>query len=146
MAQPKAGIDYIGVGVGAAIMNTQGEILLALRSQQAKNERGKWEIPGGAVEFGETLEQAIQREVREELGVDITVGELLEVCSHIIPEEKQHWVSPTYLCTITSGDPVNQEPAKCDRIGWFSLSKALELPLSIVTKHDIEHLLKRNQQ
>ena len=49
----RKGIDYIGVGVGAAIFNKEGKFLLTLRGREAKNERGKWEIPGGSVEFGE---------------------------------------------------------------------------------------------
>lgn len=139
----KAGVDYIGVGVGAAIFNDQGKILLSLRGPLAKNERGKWEIAGGSVEFGETCAQAIKREVREELGVEIEVGELLQLCDHILPDEGQHWLSPTYLCTIVSGVPENKEPGKCDRIEWFSIEEAEKLPLSLVTQHDIEFLKKR---
>ncbi|MBD3279522.1 MAG: NUDIX domain-containing protein, partial [Candidatus Pacebacteria bacterium] len=61
----KAGKDHIGVGVGALIFNDEGHLLLTLRGEKAKNERGKWEIPGGAVEFGETIEQALKREMKE---------------------------------------------------------------------------------
>ena len=140
MSQLKRGIDYIGVGVRAAILNNEKKVLLALRGQKAKNERGKWEIPGGSVEFGETLEEALKREIREELGVEIEIKELLDVCSHIIPDEKQHWVSPTYICQITNGIPINKEQEKCDQIGWFSIQEAEKLPLSLVTIHDIEVL------
>ncbi len=87
----KPGIDYIGVGVGALIFNDEGKIFLTLRGPKAKNERGKWEIPGGAVEFGETFEQAIVREIFEEHGIHIKVKKLLDICSHIIPDEHQHW-------------------------------------------------------
>lgn len=69
----KIGTDCIGVGVGALIFNDEGMILLALRGSDAKNERGKWEIPGGAVEFGETLEDALKREVKEEINVEINI-------------------------------------------------------------------------
>ncbi len=55
----KRGIDYIGVGVGAIIRNEQGEVFLARRGPLAKNERGLWEFPGGAVEFGEKLADAL---------------------------------------------------------------------------------------
>ena len=131
------GKDCIGVGVGALIQNEQGEILLALRSQQAKNERGTWEIPGGAVEFGETLKQALQREIREEIGIEIEVGELLHVCDHILTEEGQHWVSPTFICQIKSGTPTIMEPQKCDALQWFTPEAALKLQLSKVTVADI---------
>lgn len=139
----KRGIDYIGVGVGALIFNDEGKMFLTLRGREAKNERGTWEIPGGAVEFGETLEAAIIREIKEEHDIEIEVVELLDVCSHIIPDEHQHWVSPTYICKIIAGTPVIKEPNKCEQIGWFSLEEAKKLPLSIVTKYDIEQLEKR---
>ena len=58
----KKGIDYIGVSVGALIFNDKGELFLGKRSQQATNEKGSWEAPGGGVDFGETREQAIRRE------------------------------------------------------------------------------------
>lgn len=134
------GTDCIGVGVGALIQNDRGEILLALRSQQAKNERGLWEIPGGAVEFGETLEQALKREIREEIGVEIELLKLLHVCDHILPTERQHWVSPTYICRITSGTPTIMEPHKCDQLAWYTPAAALKLPLSQVTIADIKVL------
>ncbi len=139
------GKDCIGVGVGACIFNEDGQILLALRGKKAKNEVGKWEIPGGAVEFGETIEQALKREIKEELGVEIELIELLQLCDHIIPDDAQHWVSPTYICKIIDGDPRNLEPGKCDRLGWFSLDEALELPLSIVTQHDLRALKAKDQ-
>lgn len=134
------GKDCIGVGVGALIQNERGEILLALRSQQAKNERGLWEIPGGAVEFGETLERALKREIREEIGVEIEVLDLLHVCDHILPAEHQHWVSPTFICRIISGTPTIMEPHKCDQLAWYAPVAALKLPLSQVTIADINVL------
>jgi len=137
------GIDYIGVGVGAAILNNEGQLFIALRGKEAKNERGKWEIPGGAVEFGETFEEALQREVMEEIGVKINIIELLGIANHIIPDENQHWVAPTYICTIKKGIPEIREPHKCEAIGWFTLEEAAKLPLSVVTKDDIVLLKKK---
>jgi mutator protein MutT len=140
---PKAGIDYIGVGVGALIFNDEGKLLLALRGPQAKNERGKWEIPGGAVQFGETIEQALKREILEEIGIEIRIKEMLQLCDHIIPDERQHWVSPTYICEVVSGTPSIQEPGKCEALEWFSLEEAEQLPLSVVTAEDIRVLRHR---
>jgi 8-oxo-dGTP diphosphatase len=115
----KRGIDYIGVGVGAVLVNDTGEIFLAQRGPLAKNERGLWEFPGGSVELGETLAEALKREMMEEFGIQIAVGDLLDVADHILPEEGQHWVSPTYLCRIVSGEPRIMESGKCSAIGWF---------------------------
>lgn len=139
----KKGVDYIGVGVGAAIFDKDGKLFIAKRGKKARNERDKWEIPGGSVEFGETFEQAIKREIKEELDIEIEVLELLGICDHIIPDEKQHWVSPTYICRIIKGKPKILEPEKCEEIGWFTLEEAEQLPLSIITKHDISLFKKK---
>src|SRR4030042_6205967 len=90
----RRGIDYIGVGVGAVIVDASGRIFLSRRGQAARNERDLWEFPGGAVEFGEKLTDALKREMCEEYGIEIDVGELLDVVDHILPGEGQHWVSP----------------------------------------------------
>lgn len=139
----KKGVDYIGVGVGAAIFDEDGKLLITKRGEKARNERGKWEIPGGSVEFGETFEQAVKREVMEELGIEVEILDLLGICDHIIPDEHQHWVAPTFLCRISKGEPKILEPEKCAEIGWFRLNEAGKLPLSIVTKFDITQLKKK---
>ena len=133
----KAGIDYIGVAVGAMIIDDKGQILLSKRSKGAKNERGRWEVPGGMVEFGEKLADAIRREIREELGVEIKILEQLPAADHIIPQDHQHWVPTTFLCNIAGRQaPRIMEPDKCDEIGWFALTN-LPQPLSIITKIDL---------
>lgn len=131
----KRGIDYIGVGVGAIIVDSQGRLFLARRGPQAKNERGLWEFPGGSVEWGETLAEALRREMREEYGIEIVVGELLDVVDHILEDEGQHWVSPTYLCSLAAGEPVIREPGKCTEIGWFHPDRA---------PHDLTKISQKN--
>ena len=132
----KRGIDYIGVGVGAVMVNERGQVFMARRGPSAKNERGLWEFPGGSVEFGETLAAALTREMREEYGVEIQVGALLDVVDHILPEEGQHWVSPSYICTIASGEPRILEPEKCTEIGWFDPTAAPP-DLTLITRHNL---------
>ena len=136
------GIDYIGVGVGAVIVDERGHLFLARRGPAAKNERGLWEFPGGAVEFGETLARALAREMREEYGIEIDVGPLLDVVDHILPDEGQHWVSPTFICTVQSGEPRIREPAKCAEIGWFDLD-AMPDDLTLITRLNLQHYCER---
>lgn len=133
----RRGVDYIGVGVGAIIVDEDGRLFLAQRGPRAGNERGKWEFPGGSVEFGETLAEALAREIREEYDITIEVGDLLTVTDHILPDERQHWVSPSYICRLSEGEPRIVEPDKCSAIGWFGLDEMPE-PLSQVTRHDFE--------
>lgn len=137
-----AGHDYIGVGVGAMVFNQEGLVFLSQRGPQAKNERGYWEFPGGTVEYGETLAAAIRREFREEYAMEIEIIELLTVTDHILPEERQHWISPTFIARYAGGVPQIVEPAKCTAIGWFALA-ALPKPLSAVSVEDMRHYLAK---
>jgi 8-oxo-dGTP diphosphatase len=143
----RRGVDYIGVGVGAIIVDDQERVFLAQRGQKAQNERGLWEFPGGAVEFGETLRAALVREIQEEYGIVVEVGDLLTVTDHLLPDEQQHWVSPSYICRVVAGTPTIREPEKCAAIGWFSLD---EIPANLtqVTAHDLvlyrEYVSKRS--
>jgi 8-oxo-dGTP diphosphatase len=132
----RRGHDYIGVGVGAMIFNAEGLVFLAQRGPKAKNERGCWEFPGGSVELGERLADAIVREIDEEYGMQIELIELLCVNDHILPAEGQHWVSPTYLGRLVAGAPRIVEPEKCSAIGWFALDR-LPAPLSQISVDDM---------
>jgi mutator protein MutT len=137
----KAGKDYIGLGCGALIINDRDETLLMLRSKNSKNEAGYWSKPGGSVEYGETVEDAVKREIKEELGVEIELLDSLGHTNHIIPAENQHWLAISYSAKIVAGEPVICEPHKCDEIKWFGLD---ELPEKITqtTKEPIDYYLK----
>lgn len=117
----KPGKDYIGTGAGAFILNETGELFLMRRGSKCKNEIGHWTVPGGTVEFGEMLRDAVAREVREEIGVQIEFDGQLPAVDHIIPGESQHWVTTLFPARITKGTPEILEPEKCDAIGWFPL-------------------------
>jgi len=134
----KRGVDYIGVGVGAVIRDGLGRVFLARRGPLAKNERGRWEFPGGSVEFGEKLADALRREIQEEYGMEIAVGELLDVVDHILPDEGQHWVSPTYLCRWVSGEAQIREPGKCTGILWVDPHEAPQ-ELTVITRENLAH-------
>jgi len=117
------GVDFIGVGTGALIFNNKGKVLISKRGIKAHNKVGKWDFPGGSVEFGEKCEDAIKREIKEEFGIDIEIVELLEVVNHIIPEEKQHWISPSYIAKYISGNAKIMEPDKIEEIKWVDISE-----------------------
>ncbi len=134
----KAGVDYIGVSAGAFMLNNKGEILLCKRSMLAQNEKGKWEAPGGQIHFGETRIEAIKREIKEELGVEIKIIRVLHATDEILKHDKQHWIPTTFIAKIKKGHtPKIMEPKKCDEIGWFNL-KNLPSPISYITQLDIE--------
>ena len=90
-------------------------------------------IPGGKLEWMETFEEAVKREIKEECDIDIKVLRLLGICDHIVKSENQHWVSPSFLCKIEKGEPKIMEPNKHLDMKWFSLDNLPE-KLTITTK------------
>lgn len=132
----RAGIDHVGVGVGALVFDGEGRVFLAKRGAGARNEAGTWEFPGGGVAFGERLADAVRREFLEEYGMEVEATGLLGVFDHLLPEEGQHWVSATFLAKHVGGTPEIREPGKCLEIGWFRLD-ALPRPLSRITEENL---------
>lgn len=132
---PKA---YPKVGVGGIVIQ-DGRVLLLLRKRPP--EAGTWSLPGGRVEFGERLEDAVVRELREELGITVEVESLVCVTNHIVPAENAHWVAPAYRVRLLSGVPQNLEPEKTAAIEWFPLS-ILPENLSISARSALAEYLK----
>jgi 8-oxo-dGTP diphosphatase len=93
------------VGVGAVLIH-EGKALLIKRGKEPL--RGRWVVPGGTVELGETLEQALVREVREETGLTVHPLEVVLVFDRIEregPAVSYHYVIVDYLCEYVSGTP-----------------------------------------
>ena len=110
------------VGVGGVLLDDRKVLLLLRRNPP---EAGFWSLPGGRVEFMERVEDAVVRELKEELGIAVEIECLLCVTDHIVEADNAHWVSPAYLVRLVSGVPQNLEPEKTAAIEWFPLS---ELP------------------
>lgn len=92
------------VGVGAVIVH-DGKVLLVKRKYEPL--AGRWSLPGGAVEIGETLEACLAREMLEETGLEVTVGPVIEVFDRITHDEggrvAYHFVLVDYLCWPVGG-------------------------------------------
>lgn len=136
----KRGKDYIGVGCGALIVNDKNQVLLLLRTNKSQGGGGNlWSRPGGTVDFGETVEQAIKREIKEELDIDIELFGPKSYYNDIREEfrEKKHWVACGCFARIIKGELKIMEPAKHEKVEWFDLDK---LPENIIqyTKESIE--------
>jgi 8-oxo-dGTP diphosphatase len=80
-------------------------VLLVKRAHEPL--KGEWSLPGGAVELGETLEKAIAREVREETGLDVDVGPMVDVLDRLRYDPdgrvKYHYVLVDFLCRPSGG-------------------------------------------
>lgn len=126
------------VGVGAVILSEDHQSILLVKRKKAP-EAGYWSLPGGKVDYMETIETAIIREIKEELNVDIIIEKLLCVTDHILPEEKAHWVAPTFLTSIEKGQLINNEPHALADVKWFNLNSLPE-KLTLTTKNALKYL------
>jgi ADP-ribose pyrophosphatase YjhB (NUDIX family) len=92
------------VGVGGVVI-LEGRVVLIRRGKEPL--RGRWVVPGGTVELGETLEDALVREMREETGLDVAPREVLTVFDRIERRERRvlyHFVIVDYLCDYLRGE------------------------------------------
>ena len=113
--------ETIRIGVGAVVFRGD-EVLLVKRGKPPF--QGHWSIPGGGLEFGERLEDAVRREVMEETGLEITVGALIGVFEAMPADVGQltHTVMIDYCAEWVSGEPVAADDAA--DAGFFSFDEA----------------------
>lgn len=127
----RRGIDHIGVTVCFVVHDGKGRVLLQKRSQNTRDERGTWDVGGGAVEFGEYIEDAVRREIAEELQTDaLKVEFLLAYEAHRTNHEGDatHWIALGHAVQVDPARVKIGEPHKIDEIGWFT-TKTLPAPL-----------------
>lgn len=101
------------IEVSAALIFRGGQLLITQRHARA-HLGGLWEFPGGKREPGETFEQCLVREIREELGVEISVGDLFEEIAHDYPEKSVHL--KFFICQLLAGEP---QPLECAAVKWI---------------------------
>jgi ADP-ribose pyrophosphatase YjhB (NUDIX family) len=104
------------VGVGAVIVE-EGRVLLVQRGTEPA--KGKWSIPGGLIDVGESLREAVAREVREETGLLVEPLELIELLDRIHRDGdrvRYHYVIADYLCRVVGGTLLAASDA--DAVRW----------------------------
>jgi 8-oxo-dGTP diphosphatase len=122
--------------VGAVIYNEQNEILCALRSPEMSLPN-LWEFPGGKIEDGENPEEALVREIREELGCTIEVYEKIEEVHHEYPNVIVNLL--TYKAKIVEGEPKAKEHAE---LKWMPLQELHSLEWAPADIPTVDALLK----
>ncbi|MFB0829924.1 8-oxo-dGTP diphosphatase MutT [Brevibacillus laterosporus] len=127
--------------VGAVIINDNQKILSALRSQQMSLP-GMWEFPGGKIEKGEKPQESLIREIEEELGCQIEVGELISDSVYEYPTVKVRLI--TYFAKVVSGEPMASEH---EELRWITANELHSLKwapadLPTIEKLSKEHILQ----
>jgi len=113
------------VVAAVVLVDSDGRVLLAQRPE-GKAMAGLWEFPGGKVDLGETPENALIRELREELGIDVAASCLapFTFASHAYPEF--HLLMPLYVCRKWSGIPIAREG---QRLTWVRPARLADYPM-----------------
>lgn len=120
----KPGINFIGVSVSFFCHDDKGDFLLHKRSAKCRDEKGSWDFGGGQVEFGETLDEAVLREVKEEYGVMGEIEKQLPAHSLLRIHEgiKTHWLIITFIAKVDRKKVVISDPEKMLELGWFKFN------------------------
>ena len=117
------------VGVGAVIIE-DGRALLVRRGTEPL--KGEWSIPGGVVELGETLRQAAVRAAKEETGLEVEAGEVLEVVDRIMRDPQHrvqyHYVLVDFLCRLISGEA--RSGADASELRWITPEELDTFPIA----------------
>ncbi|MCX5848636.1 MAG: NUDIX hydrolase [Deltaproteobacteria bacterium] len=127
------------VGVGAITIK-DGKVLLVKRGIEPS--KGLWAIPGGTLKLGETLQECAAREILEETGITIKVGDCVYVFDFIERDDKRkikfHFVIVDFSADYISGEPTGADDALEAR--WLSPSDLRELPVAINTINALRSL------
>jgi len=131
--------NQIKIGTHIIIKNGRDEILLCKRNK--KFGFGEWELPGGHVEFQESFEKNLEKECKEELGINIKVGKLVSVAPNI--KYGNHYIIFTFVAKSYQGVPVHKEHHEHTEIKWFN-QKSLPKGLFVSTKYALDDYLTKN--
>ena len=117
------------VSVAALVTNAEGKILLVNSPWRG------WEYPGGLIEPGETFEEALHREVREESGVEIEITGFVGICKNV----GMDIVNIDFTARYTGGELTTSEEST--EVGWFTAEEAFEIITFPLTKKRLAQML-----
>ncbi len=128
----------VRVGIGALIFNN-GKVLLGKR--KGSYGENSWCLPGGHLEFGESFEEGIKREVKEETGLNIKLKKIISVSNEIV--YNKHFITVSAEAEIIDGEVRLMEPENFEKWDWFDLNN-LPDPMFIPSKIVIDNFLNKN--
>ncbi len=138
------------VGVGAVVLDAGDVVLIRRRYEPLA---GRWSLPGGTLEVGETLEVGVAREILEETGLEVRVGPVIEVFDRIIRDEdsrvRYHFVLIDYLCwpvggQLQSGSDVDEAIlVPVSQLEKFDLTEKAMGVIERALAHEMERLKGR---
>lgn len=125
--------QHVVPSVVAVIVDEADRVVLTRRS--IPPFRGLWVMPGGKIDLGEPIARAVSREVREEIGIDVAVGALVDVFEHLTPgHDNDHFVILYYRCQASTRELV-PNPAEVAEARWVPRADLPRYPMADGTRH-----------
>lgn len=124
------GIDYTGISIVYFCHDGKGNFVMAKRNTNTRDEHGKWDIGGGGLEFDDTIESTLQKEIKEEYCTDVLDYTFLGYrdVHRKMKNKKTHWVSLDFKVLVDKDSVQLGEPHKFSDLQWFTLDT---LPLEL---------------
>ncbi len=120
----KPGFDFTGLFAIFICHNGQGKFLMSKRGLQARDEQGTWEFGGGRIEFGESPEEAVKRELLEEYNCK-TIYDIKALSPFNLlrtqNQQQTHWIGFPFLIHINPDEVKNNEASTIETIEWFDM-------------------------
>lgn len=120
----KPGIDYTGITTVFYCHDGEGNFVMGKRKNTCRDERNRWDIGGGKLETGNTLEKNLRDEIKQEYCTDVLDYEFLGIREMFRRDEKgrdTHWIGFDYKVLIDKNKVSNGEPHKFHSVEWFTL-------------------------
>ncbi len=119
----KKGEDYTGVTVVYSCHDGKRNFLFNKRSTNCRDEHGNWDIGGGGLEFGDTIESTLRKEILEEYCTDVLQYDFLGYrdVHREHNKKKTHWIALDFKVLVDRVKVKNGEPHKFDAVEWFTL-------------------------
>ncbi len=141
------GVDHVGITVSYMCHDGDGNFVMTKRSTNCRDEHGTWDFGGGGVDFGDSIEKTLVKEIKEEYCVDVENFEFLGYRDlfRTMNGTPTHWLSLVFLVKVDRSKVKNGEPHKFDDLQWFRLDN-LPTPLhSMIPAHLEKFKDKLNQ-
>ena len=126
----------------AAIVIEDNRILLV--AHKKKNDV-YWLLPGGGVDFGESLKEALKREVLEELGVIMNINDIALVCDSICPDGLRHNINICFHCSYIEGKYSLSNEKRLHNFGFFTISELQNLQIIPPIKKELKEIIVGNK-
>ena len=118
------GVDFVGISVVYFCHDGKGNFVMAKRSKNCRDEQGRWDIGAGGLEYGDTAEETLRKEIKEEYCADVLSFEFMGYRDVRREQNGQatYWLALDFKVLVNPDQVKIGEPHKFDEIKWFRLA------------------------